>query len=409
MKKPTLWRIWILIPVAGLWMVLAGTQSSPPDWGAATSWNRTYGGPEDETPHPVFQTSDGGYVVAGSSWSYDMGDYYDAWLVKTGPTGEVQWTRTFGGVAGDEIRDARQTADGGFVLAGITHSFSPGYHGDFWLIRTDDGGREVWSRNYGGYESDAGLATRQTADGGYVIAGRTESYGAGGTDAWLVRTDANGNELWSKTFGGLEPDVAYSVLETGDGGFVFTGETSSSGAGATDVWLIRTDEDGTELWRRTFGGVLVDGAHCVQQTADLGYILAGGTMSQGAGSLDGWLIKTDANGNEQWNRTFGGADLDLLFFVEQTPDGGYAASGTTYSAGAGGGDVWLVRTDGEGNEIWSRTFGGAGQDESFWLGLTADGGTILSAKTQSFGAGEGDFQLIKTDASGNAPQTPSQP
>jgi len=181
------------------------------------------------------------------------------------------------------------------------------------------------------------------------VAGLTYSFGAGSGDAWLIKTDSVGNEKWSTTFGGSDWDWAWSVQQTSDGGYILAGRTYSFGAGSCDAWLIKTDSLGNEEWSRTFGGSDVEGAWSVHQTSDGGYILAGYTGSFGAGSSDAWLIKTDSLGNEEWSRTFGGSHFEHAYSVQQTSDRGYIMAGYTDSFGPGGFDAWLIKTDSLGN------------------------------------------------------------
>jgi RHS repeat-associated protein len=176
----------------------------------------------------------------------------------------------------------------------------------------------------------------QTSDGGYIVAGNTSSYGAGGSDAWLIKTDASGNQQWSKTFGGASTDGARSVCQTSDSGYILAGPTASYGAGNYDFRLIKTDASGNQQWSKTFGGTSDDDAKSVCQTSDGGYIVAGNTSSYGAGAGDAWLIKTDAGGSQQWNHTFGGISSDDANSVCQTSDGGYVFAGYAVS------DMWLV-------------------------------------------------------------------
>jgi hypothetical protein len=188
---------------------------------------------------------------------------------------------------------------------------------------------------------------QQTTDGGYIIAGGTDSFGAGIYDAYLVKTDGEGNEEWSRTFGGEDNDTADSVQQTADGGYIIAGDTESFGVDG-DFYLVKTDGEGNEEWSRAFGGEETEEADSVQQTADGGYIIAGYTISYGAGSWDAYLVKTDGEGNEEWSRAFGGESYDLASSVQQTADGGYIIAGYTESFGAGNYDVYLVKTDGEG-------------------------------------------------------------
>ncbi|MHC4637219.1 MAG: right-handed parallel beta-helix repeat-containing protein [Planctomycetota bacterium] len=345
-------------------------------------WNKTFGGSGHDLAFSVQQTADGGYILAGDSYPFG----YDFWLIKTDPNGNELWNRTFGGSGYDVASSVQQTTDGGYILAGRTESFGAG-GSDFWLVKTEPNGNEQWNRTFGGSGSEYANSVQQTTDGGYILAGRTESFGAGGSDFWLVKTEPNGNEQWNRTFGGFAYDHARSVRQTTDGGYILTGYTYSFGAGNADFWLVKTDPNGNEQWNRTFGGSSDDTANSVRQTTDGGYILAGITSSFGAGDYDFWLIKTDPNGNKQWNKTFGGFAKDYAHSVQQTTDGGYILAGITSSFGAGESDFWLVKTDPNGNEQWNRTFGGSSFDYAFSIQQTTDGGYILAGGTSSFGFG----------------------
>jgi len=263
------------------------------------------------------------------------------------PHEEEGWKKTFGGPDNDVAYSVQKTSDGGYILAGYTDSYGAG-DSDFWLLKTDSSGKEQWNETFGGTEFDIAYSVAQTADGGYIIAGYTFSYGVGGVDFWLVKTDANGNEQWDKTFGGTAGDYVHSVQQTADGGYILAGYTSSYGAGLHDFWLVKTDANGNELWNKTFGGPDAEGAEGVLQAADGGYILAGYTDSFGAGSNDFWLVKTDSNGKEQWNKTFGGPDAEGVKAVLQTTDGGYILAGYTDSFGAGSADFWLIKVKEDG-------------------------------------------------------------
>ena len=275
------------------------------------------------------------------------------------PVGKT-FTRTYGGVYSDAAGAARQTSDGGYIAAGRTGSSGAGGN-DVYLVKTDPGGNELWAKTFGGAGADAGNSVTQTSDGGYIVIGNTDS-GAGAKDVFLVKTGSNGDMLWSRTFGGSAADDGNSVVETSGGGYIIAGETGSFGAGSYDVYLVKTDSSGNALWSRTFGGSGADDAHSVRQTSDGGYIIAGDTGSFGAGGSDVYLIKTDPDGIELWSKTFGGTGSDYGHSVGETSDGGYIVSGYTGSFGAGANDVYLVKTDPNGNELWSRAFGGTGTD-----------------------------------------------
>jgi predicted secreted protein len=308
------------------------------------------------------------------------------------------FSATFGGTGWDEGASVQQTSDDGFIIAGLTNSSGAGGY-DAWLIRTDASGDKVWDKTLGGAYDDVCWSARQTADGGYIITGYTNAGGATIRDLWLIKTDSSGNRVWDKTFGGTDYDQGNSVQLTSDG-YVVVGSTMSYGAGGHDVWLIRTDASGDKTWDKTFGGTSDDYGLSIQQTSDEGFIIAGLTDSYGAGSDDVWLIKTDASGNRVWDKTFGGTSDDGGYSVQQTSDEGYIIAGLTDSYGAGGDDVWLIKTDASGNKVWDRTFGGMGKDVGNSVQQTSDGGYVITGYANSYGAGEGDIWLIKTDADG---------
>jgi len=206
-----------------------------------------------------------------------------------------------------------------------------------------------FAKTYGGTSWDEVSSVQQTSDGGYILAGYTSSFGAGGYDAFLIKTDENGNIVWIKTYGGTGGDFSYSVQQASDGGYIVAGGTNSFGAGGLDVFLIKTDADGNIIWAKTYRGTGDEWARSFHQTSDGGYILAGATNSFGVGGYDILLIKTDANGNIIWAKTYRGTDDEKAYSVKQTSDGGYIVAGKTRSFGAGSWDVFLVKTDANGN------------------------------------------------------------
>jgi hypothetical protein len=252
-----------------------------------------------------------------------------------------------------------------------------------------------WNRTFGGIKDEVAWSAVQITDGGYVLAGSTDSFGGGYSDVWLVKTDAIGNVQWNKTYGGGFDEVAYSVKQCADGGYAMAGYTSSSGAGSADFWLIKTDASGNLEWSRTYGGSSWDCAQSVILANDGGYAIAGQTRSFGSGSGDSWLVKTDSTGRMQWGRTYGGVGVERAYSIVQADDGGYALAGFTSSFGFGKEDFWLVRTDPTGDVLWNRTFGGTKSDLARSMVQVSTDEYVIAGYTWSFGAGSSDFWLVK--------------
>lgn len=368
-----------------------------------TKWIKTIGGLGSDSCYSVQQTADEGYIVAGGTKSFD--NNRDAWLIKLDEGGHVIWERTFGGNSGSDYCNAvRETTDEGFIIAGFTESNGSG-NKDAWLFRTDETGKMIWKSTFGGTEYDYAQSVQQTADGGYILMGGTSSFGAGDMDFWLIKTDEYGVEQWNKTFGGAEFDYGEEGWQTLDDGYILVGYTYSFGAGESDAWLIKTDVNGDIEWNITYGGPGDEIANSVQQTSDGGYIISGGTTSDGDKRFDLWLVKTNTYGNVSWNRTFS-RPLTIHFgwCVQQTNDGGYIISGSTrgiYTGYFGTGlltQVLLLKLDEYGNAEWQRK-------SRFRIGIgckvqqTTDDGYIIAGYTGSYGRAR-DILLIKTDKEG---------
>jgi len=314
------------------------------------------------------------------------------YLIKTNDSGIEQWSQTFGESNSDFGYSVRQTTDGGYIVAGS--AYSPASHDDVYMVKTDSSGNELWSQTYGGTSVEIGYEVCQTSDGGYIITGETRSYGAGGRDVYLIKTDASGNELWSQTIGGIWNDEGFCVQQTSDGGYIITGYTRSYGAGNSDVFLIKTDASGNTTWTRTFGAGAGDNSYSVQQTADGGYIIAGVYQS---GDYDVYLIKTDESGNSEWTQTYGGISHDWGMSVYQTSDNGYIITGHTSNNTAGGTDAYMVKTDASGITQWTKTIGGIYNDYGYCVKQTYDGGYIFTGLSESFygGPGFGNVWLVR--------------
>ncbi len=353
-------------------------RSAPP----IMRWEKTFGGRGDDSAYSLAHTSDGGYILAGTTGG-------DFWLVKTDAKGVELWNRTIGSNEFSEAYSAIQTSDGGYILAGSTSSKAC-------LVKTDANGNEQWQRTIGGNEFSEAYSAIQTFDGGYIIAGSARSYGSDNLDFLLVKTDAEGTEQWNRTFGGEGRDRLYSFQQTFDGGYILIGDTRSTRIDSSDFWLVKTDNNGVELWNRTFGGHYNDRAYSVQQTPDSGFIMAGVRRSLHGNGYDCWLVKTDAEGVEMWDRTFGHYEDNRPYSILQSPDGGYIIAGKTGSSGTGSYDMWLVSTDPDGYVQWEMTFGGTGQDDVARSVLLApDGGLVVAGDKDWFTEQGTDFWLIK--------------
>jgi hypothetical protein len=372
----------------------------------ATEWTHPYGGANWDGAQSLVQAGDGGYVMAGSTLSYGAGGY-DFLLVKTDANGNMQWNKPYGGSNDDMAYSVVQASDGGYAIAGWTKSYRVGGP-DFCLVKTDASGNTQWSRTYGGTGSNYARSVVRTSDGGYAIAGFTSP--GGSFNFMLVKTDASGNMQWSKTYGGDYWERAYSVVQTSDGGYALAGYTESYGAGSEDFWLVKTDSSGNMQWNKAYGGTNIDDAYSVVQTSDGGYALAGDTASHIYGKTEAWLVKTDTSGNMQWSQTYGmPVEIDIFAYsVVQGSDGGYALAGQDWNLilgdpNYGKSDFWLAKTDASGNIEWSKTEGGTGSEYAYSLVQTSDGGYALAGVTNSFGAGNSDFWLVKIAPSNGGP------
>jgi len=365
-----------------------------------SGWSKVFGGTGNDPPSGnIVQTSDGGYAIAGDTNSFGAGGL-DAWLVKTDAFGNIEWNKTYGGPLEDSGYDMVQTKDGGYAIGGYTYSFGAGMN-DFWLVKTNSTGDLHWSKSYGGVGSELGAVVIQTSDGGYAIVGNTNSSGAGGFDVWVVKTNSIGDMMWNKTYGGSGNDYGNTMVQTTDGGYALAGRTAAFGASNTDFLLIKTDLTGNMQWNKTYGGGTgANYAYSMVQTSDGGYALAGRTNSFGAVGIDAALLKTDTSGTLQWIKTFGGNGTDYALHMDQTTEGGYVIAGYMTPVGTLAPDAYFVKTDALGNTLWTKTYGGSRADIAWDLIQTNDGGYAIACSTTSFGFGTSgiyDAYLIKTD------------
>ena len=311
----------------------------------------------------------------------------------------LPFARAVGGTNYDYGYHVVQTSDGGYAVAGMTQSFSAGDF-DFFLVKFNLWGNVQWARSIGGFGGERGYSVVQASDGGYVIAGYSGSFGPVLHDLFLVKFSSSGAFEWVKTVGGTDYDEGWSVVQTSDSGYAVVGYTGSFGAGGDDLFLVKFNSSGSFEWARTVGGTNDDWGYSVIQTLDNGYAVAGYTYSFGAGDRDLFLVKFNSFGLVEWARAVGGTSDDWGFSVAQTNDGGYAVVGGTQSFGAGGWDLFLVKFSSLGALEWAKAVGGTGDDYCRSVVQTSDGGYAVAGMTQSFGAGSADLFLVKFSSSG---------
>ena len=368
------------------------------------TFQKTYGGTALDWGNSVKHTSDGGYIIVGGTESFRAGGA-DVYLIKTNANGDTLWTKTYGGSKDDQGVSVIETNDNGFAITGY-YSITDSIQG-LYLLRTNSLGDTLWSRIFGNIGGSLGYSIQQTFDNGFIITGYTSEFGAGEYDVYLIKTNSNGDTLWTKTYGGNNFDYGISICQTLDSGFIIIGSTESygvvGGGGLDHVYLIKTNSFGDTLWTKVYSGTEDDDANSVQQTNDGGYIIGGATNSFSANvDFDFFLIKTNSTGNTSWAKTYGGIGDDQGVYVIQTTDGGFALIGQTNSFGAGGYDIYVIKTNSNGDTLWTKTYGGTGDDNGNSIEQTSDGGYIITGCSYSFGAGAGDLYLIKTDSLGNS-------
>lgn len=372
------------------------------------TFQRAIGGIGNDNLNSIIHSTDGGFILGGYTSSFGAGGN-DFYIVKCDSNiGTIQWSRTIGGAGLDVGLSVTKTSDGGCAVSGETLSFGAGNY-DAYLVKLDRNGTKQWSRTIGGTGEDYGESVIQTSDGGYAIGGETNSFGAGDYEMYIVKLDSSGSIQWSETIGETGYDYALWIIQTTDGGYALFGSTDSFGEGGEDYFIVKLSSSGALQWSRTIWGTGGDYGFCIIQTTDGGYAMSGTTASFGVGYIDIYVVKLDNNGAFQWGKTFGGSNYDYGYSIIQTTDGGYAVAGTTNSFGAGNYDAYILKLDGRGNLQWSKTVGGANDDDFLSIKQTPDGGYVAAGHTNSFGEGNSDIFVVKFDGAGNTCGNSSSP
>lgn len=400
------------------------------------AWQATLGGSAEEIAYDVEECPDGGYIVVGSSRS-DDGDvsssfnWRDFWVVKLSDEGELIWESTYGGSNHETARDVLPTIDGGYIVAGASSS-SDGQvsenqgSGDCWILKLDSIGGIEWEKSYGGSGSEFGYAIEQTNDGGYYIAGGSQSSNGdvggnqGGVDYWVLRLSPTGDLIWENNYGGSRDDLAFSLDKTSDNGCVVAGRSRSSNGDVTgnhgggnfifDCWVIKLAPDGQIEWERSLGGTGNDEGYSVRQTSDGGYVVAGLTNSTDGDVIgsplgtDLWVVKLNAQGEITWQNFYGGFSTDIAGSIRETEGGGYIVTGCTGQAGDK--RFWTIKLTADGTLDWRKSYGGTEDDRSFAVQQTSDNGFIVAGRTASDNGdvsgqnGDYDFWVVKLNACG---------
>jgi hypothetical protein len=401
-------------------------------------WQKTYGGSNNDWDSKIIRTSDHGYLLFGSSNSNDKDvsgnhGFYDFWLVRTDSTGNIAWTKSFGGTKNDFAKCALTTTDGGFIIAGSSESNDGDLTKnqgltDLWIIKITEAGLLEWQYSYGGSGYDEAIDIKATSDGNFIILGNTTSTDGdiqlnhGSSDIWLVKIDENGSIISQKTYGGSSDDFAATIEETDDSGFIIAGSSLSTDGdiethyGITsnaDYFIIKTDDLGAKQWVKNYGGNNSDMLGQLIKTPDGGYLLCGfsnsdnGDVTGNHGNYDAWLIKISQTGGVQWQKSVGGSDEDIAKSISIRSDGDYMLCGTTSSndgqvaGNRGNKDFWIVRLNNSGPVLWQKCLGGTNVEEACMALLPDDESFIISGFSNSVDGditinnGDFDYWLLK--------------
>ena len=372
----------LLFPIALIFIVDVSS--------AQITFQKKYGGQNDDEGNSVQQTIDGGYIIAGRSRRTSA--YNNNILIKTNEYGDTLWTKIFGSISNNSDGFAvKQTSDTGYIITGFA-SVSDGLN----LIRTDTNGDTLWAK---WYSADVGYSVQQTRDGGFIVTGRTNNIGAGLSDVYLVKTDANGIPDWAKSYGGASYDQGQSITQTSDSGYIIAGQTISFGLGNNDIYLIKTNSFGDTLWTKTIGDSGVNSANSIQSTFDGGFIITGTTSNLGSGIINCFLLKIDSVGNIMWSNTFSGINDVFGTSVIQSYDSGYVFVGSVRDSSYHS-DAWIVKTNSVGDTLWTKCFGEQYAESANSISQTSDGGFIITGSKNVFDSLYYDVYLIKTDSTG---------
>lgn len=361
-------------------------------------WARVYGGDGDDWANSIQQTSDGGYIVAGYTDSFGV-ELSDIWVAKLSFAGDIEWQNTFGGNQDEEAYSVDETSDGGYIVAGYTDSFGLG-NLDYWVLKLSSEGIIEWQQTFGGSGDDWAYSVHQTSDGGYIVGGSSDSFGSGEVDFWVLKLSSDGDVEWQDIYALGVNSFLSSIQETSDGGYITAGHIFPAINNSYDLLILKLTSTGLIEWQRYYGGSQDDWANSIRQTDNGEYLVAGQTQSFGAGGWDFWVLKLTSVGDVDWERTYGRGGDDKADSAQQTSDGGFIVAGHTDSFGAGLSDFWLLKLSSSGNIEWQRTYGDSGEEAAYSIQQTDDTGYVVAGRTDSYSTGDFDFLVLKLYSNG---------
>ncbi|MEW6379241.1 MAG: PQQ-binding-like beta-propeller repeat protein [bacterium] len=383
------------VKTASLEIIIDDPSIEPPG-----SWAKIFNKLGDDVARSIQQTDDGGYIVAG----YTAADDTYCYILKLDSAGSLVWDRTFPDSGNGEAYSIQQTSDGGYIMGG--YIVAEDGSNDFYVLKLDGDGDLEWEETYGNMNNEVAKSVQQTTDGGYIAAGYTEyTEGDEGSDIYVVRLQSDGSLIWDEVFDNGGYEDACSIQETADNGYIIAGSTDSEGD--LHGYLVKIDQDGFEDWSKILPGNGYTEILSIRRTTDRGYIAAGYSSGVDNFNFDSYVVKLDENGNEDWHKTFGRAQGDEeAASVQEIQGGGYIIAGYTKSLGTGGRDFYIIKLDAGGMLVWDQTFGSTEDEEARSIYQISDGGYIV-AGTRTIG-GDGDFYLIKLESNGTLSTTDNQ-
>ncbi len=368
-----------------------------------TSFSKTYGLIGYNYGRCAYQTNDGGYIILGNKSGFAGNT--DIYLIKTDTVGEITWDKAIGGTDVEWANDFKITHDKGLIIAGYTNKITEnGY--DVLLVKTDSSGTVEWSKTFGGTDWDMGYSVIEDKDHNFVIAGESFSNSLGDADVYVIKTDSVGDTLWTRHYGGTGSDIGYSIDTTYFSDYLVAGVTRKISDTTYDAYLLKIRKNGDTIWTKKYNGILDNKFYCARQIDNTSYIVCGTTKNYGALNYDQWILKMDTLGNQVWMRVFINAGNEELFDIKQNWEHKLITTGYTTTWGAGLGDATATIYSNDGWFDIGKNFGGTKYDVTYSINPTKDSGYICTGTTQSFGLGISNIYFIKTDKFLSAPLTP---